>query len=90
MPSSDCVQRTQNEIKSLNENRSNQVIVPAHRPAVAIRHDAVKLAAVVVEDERQEMAVAFPERQVENPLDVDPFQRRLRGCLCSAGHASRR
>lgn len=35
-------------------------------------------ARVVVEDQRQEVAVAFPEREFRDPVDVDPFQRAFR------------
>src|SRR5690606_6609150 len=41
-------------------------------------HDAVEGARVVVEHQRQEAAVAFPQRQVEDALDLHPLQRAFR------------
>src|SRR5207245_319472 len=56
---------------------SHQAESPTHGAAVAVGHDAVELARVGAEDERQEMAVAFPERQLENALDGHPDECAL-------------
>src|SRR5262245_31271835 len=48
--------------------------MPTDGAAVAVGHDTVELAIRPLEDQRQEIAVTFPERQIEQPLDIDPFQ----------------
>src|SRR5690606_38714460 len=52
--------------------------VPRHHPPVAVRHHAMEGARVIVEHQRQELAVAVPERQLEDAVDLDPFERALR------------
>src|SRR3546814_4372039 len=56
-------------------------VAPGLHAAVAVRHHAVERAWVVVEDQRQEFAVAFPHRQLVEAVDVDPFQRSFRIAL---------
>src|SRR5207248_1046785 len=54
-----------------------QAVTPADRPAVAVWHDAVELPLRDLEDQRQEMAVAFPERQFQHVLHIHPVERSL-------------
>src|SRR5690606_35619927 len=52
-------------------------IRPRHETAVAVRHHAMERAWITVEQQRQEVAVAFPERQLADPVDVHPRQLSL-------------
>lgn len=52
--------------------------LPVKRLAVAVGHDAVKLPHVGVKHQRQEMPIAFPQRQIQHAADFDPFQRAFR------------
>jgi len=42
-----------------------------------IRHDAVELSLGVLEHQRQKMAITLPQRQLEQPLPVNPFEFAL-------------
>src|SRR5579884_3783184 len=56
---------------------SDQLITPAHRFAVAIRHDAMKLSRRVLKHQRQEMPIPFPQRQLQQAFDCDPLKAPL-------------
>src|SRR5512146_1389166 len=56
---------------------SDPAVRPAHHAPVAIRHDAVKRPRLGVEHEWQEVTVAFPERQLVDPVEFNPFERAL-------------
>src|SRR5262245_28355010 len=56
----------------------NKRVAPAHGLAVAIRHHPVELLTGPVKHQRHEIAVALPERQVEQTIHVHPLQRPLR------------
>src|SRR5262249_33239290 len=51
---------------------------PADGPAIAVGHEAVELPRIVVEDERQEIAVAFPQGEIKKSIQLHPFQRAFR------------
>jgi hypothetical protein len=55
--------------------RSRARELPRQHASVAIRHHAVERARIVVEHQRQELAVAFPHRQVVQALARHPLQR---------------
>src|SRR5437867_1425409 len=57
---------------------SGQVVTPADGFAVPIGHDPVKLAAGGLENEWKEMAVAFPQRQIGDAFQGDPFEGAFR------------
>src|SRR3546814_219079 len=56
-------------------------MAPGLHAPVAVRHHAVERARVVVEDQRQELAVALPHRQFVQAVDRDPLQRAFRVAL---------
>src|SRR5438105_6650306 len=53
---------------------SDDAVLPTHWFPVTVRHHAVKLFGGSLEHQWQKIAIAFPERERQNPLDVDPFQ----------------
>src|SRR6476659_2847173 len=54
---------------------SGATVRPAQHAPLAIGHHPVKRARVGIEDERQEMAIAFPQRQRGDVFDGDPLER---------------
>src|SRR5207342_2122086 len=56
-------------------SRSRARELPRQHASVAIRHHAVERARIVVEHQRQELAVAFPHRQVVQAVAWYPLQR---------------
>src|SRR5258708_39854346 len=55
----------------------HKTVRPAHGSAVAIGHGAVKLFLRLVEYQRQEILISFPQRQFHQAIQRDPFQRAL-------------
>src|SRR6185437_1068591 len=56
---------------------SHQTITPTHGASVSIRHDTVELSFRALEDQRQEMTIAFPQRQLQHALHLDPYEVAL-------------
>src|SRR5690606_3060373 len=70
------------------EHRSEARPAPGLHAAVAVRHDAMERARIGVEQQRQKVAVAIPQRQVHQPVHLYPFQRAFRiGLQRGAGPA---
>src|SRR5690606_21352622 len=56
---------------------SGSRVAPGLHPPVLVRHDPVEGPGIVVEDQRQEVAVAFPHRQLVQLRHGDPLQGAL-------------
>src|SRR6266850_643885 len=60
---------------------SHPAICPTQHAPVTVGHDAVERARVGIEHERQEVTVAFPQRQLSHLLDFDPLEPAFRIAL---------
>ena len=57
---------------------SNKAVRPTHRPTIAIRHDAMKLFRRPLEHQWQKVTISLPQRQIEDAIHRDPFERAFR------------